>query len=74
MIEIPYWWDQKLPSLEATIYTHKPDFFSIVPSGKPIPTYKPSINSKLNKIRQNNQIPHLILATDWENSMDPSGW
>ena len=38
LITVPYWWDRKISSFAATIYTKRPELFSIPPLGKPIPT------------------------------------
>ena len=42
MIEVPYWWDRKLPSLAATVYNTRPDLFETEPQGKSIPDSPPS--------------------------------
>ncbi len=41
MIEVPYWWDKKYESLEATIYEQRPELFNRKPVTNPIPTIKP---------------------------------
>jgi hypothetical protein len=38
LIPVPYWWDHKLESLNATIYKYRPDLFTVPPTEKPIPT------------------------------------
>ncbi len=36
LIEIPYWWDKKLDSLQCTIYASKPEIFLCEPQGQVI--------------------------------------
>ncbi len=38
LIEVPYWWDKKQESLEATIYEQRPELINkLPPLGIPIP-------------------------------------
>ena len=37
LIEVPYWWDRKYESLQATVYSQRPDLFIEEPWGTPIP-------------------------------------
>ena len=46
MIEVPYWWDRKLPSLAATVYNVKPDLFEVKPQGTAIPDSPPATTKK----------------------------
>jgi hypothetical protein len=46
LIEVPYWWDRKYDSLQATIYNQRPDLFTENPTGKPIPLSPPSAQEK----------------------------
>jgi hypothetical protein len=82
-IEIPYWWDRKLESLAATIYTYRPDLFPQVPTGKPIPPspYVDRIDTPLEKGTKHSQLTltqdtdrKLMTATIWETKRDPTGW
>jgi hypothetical protein len=41
LIQVPYWWDRKSSSLEATIYRTRPDLFASKPTGTPIPNSIP---------------------------------
>jgi hypothetical protein len=41
LIEIPYWWDKKYESLEATIYDQRPELLSRIPVTSPIPPNEP---------------------------------
>ena len=47
MIEVPFWWDRKYESLAATIYSQRPDLFTIPPTSKPIPTHPNEDNNKI---------------------------
>ncbi len=38
VVEVPYWWDKRIESLQATIYKQSPDLFPVTPTGIPIPT------------------------------------
>jgi hypothetical protein len=38
LIEVPYWWDRRYESLEATIYAQRPDLFEKKPKENPIPS------------------------------------
>jgi hypothetical protein len=42
LIEIPYWWDRKIDSLAATIYSQRPDVLADIPIGNPIPLSPPT--------------------------------
>jgi vancomycin resistance protein YoaR len=44
---VPYWWDRKYESLEATVYNQRPDLFTEQPTGKPIPLSAPSDQEKI---------------------------
>ena len=57
MIEIPYWWDRKYESLQASIYSQRPDLFAEKPKGTPISTIEP----KVTEIKQSNEILFYIL-------------
>jgi ATP-dependent DNA ligase len=88
LIEIPYWWNRKRDSLEATIYTNRPDLFQSKPRGLPIPTDKPTSSQKIKsssegtKIFKNefsifsleNMKKKFMLATEWDRDMNPTGW
>ncbi len=41
LIEIPFWWDFKKPSLVATIYSYNPHLVSSKGEGEPIPEDPP---------------------------------
>ena len=50
LIEVPYWWDRKYPSLFATVYNQRPDLFpNEKPVVDPIPLTPPG-QEKLNRI------------------------
>ena len=73
LVEIPYWWDRKLPSLVATIYSNKPELFSTVPTGKPIPALKPTDT----RTRYADYTKSLLMtATEWkeDEGSNPTGW
>ena len=74
LITIPYWWDKKLPSLQATISQYRPDLLRHNPFSQPIPTTKPHNKKEyLNKYKNEIQ-SNLMLATDWQPGEDPTGW
>ncbi len=54
MITIPYWWDRKIPSLEATIYKSRPDLFANEPEGHPLPDTIPIHPTKTDTNRASN--------------------
>ena len=66
MIEVPYWWDKKFSSLEATIYNERPDFFAERPPGQPIPTVKPAIPQSSDKGMQNSSLLAYMCRTSCE--------
>jgi ATP-dependent DNA ligase len=73
LIEVPYWWDRKYESLEATIYSQRPELFTELPIGKPIPLTRPSIE----KLKRSQSVTNksLMTSTEWDyESMDPTGW
>lgn len=49
MIEVPYWWDQKIESLAATIQKYRPDIKLPVPiaGASPIPAVRPALAKML---------------------------
>lgn len=52
LIEIPYWWNRSYESLLATIHKQRPDLFTEVPQGTPIPLNPPSAkDKKINSIK-----------------------
>jgi hypothetical protein len=69
LIEIPYWWDNTLSTLAATIHQHRPELFKEKPTGQPISLIPPK------KERKNTSpiADKLMLVSDWP-GMDPSGW
>ena len=71
LIEVPYWWDRKLSSLEATLYNTRPDLFQVQPQGIPIPATPPSTETTT----KTKGTKALMTATEWDKtSMDPKGW
>jgi ATP-dependent DNA ligase len=68
---VPYWWDRKQSSLEATIYSQRPDLFAEKPVGLAIPL-APTSNDFSKKIPNSNKL--LMTSTVWNDSMDPTGW
>jgi hypothetical protein len=52
---VPYWWDRKIESLAATIYSHRPDLFAEPPAGTPIPLIEPSLEQKQKSELQGNK-------------------
>jgi hypothetical protein len=58
LIEVPYWWDRKYESLQATVYSQRPDLFYEKPTGKPIPIVvpapQPTLSDKSNINMGNN--------------------
>jgi len=73
LIEVPYWWDRSYESLQATIYSKRPELFSKKPSVPTIPTIPPSVNqtNKLTYAVKNK----LMTATSWDfDTMEPTGW
>ena len=70
LIHIPYWWDKKISSLTATIATIRPDIIAKNDIDKPIPLTPP-----ITPERSQNKIEsRLMLATNWNETEDPSGW
>jgi hypothetical protein len=70
LIEVPYWWDRKKASLEATIHSHRPDLFSQSPPGKEIAVTPPNTTQR----RSLKATKQLMTATLWEEEKDPTGW
>ena len=66
LIKVPYWWDLKVNSLKATIYSYRPELFTIPPTAPAIPQEMPTL---LRGSRTK-----MLLAGDWDTSMDPTGW
>lgn len=48
LIPIPYWWNQRLASLKATIHQYRPDLIASVQGDEPIVTTPPKKDSKLD--------------------------
>jgi hypothetical protein len=46
LIEIPYWWDKKRESLEATIHSKRPDLVNVSCIAQLIPTLPPKFSQK----------------------------
>jgi DNA ligase-1 len=67
LIVIPYWWDRSIDSLSATIYSHRSDLFTSVPTATPIPATKPTEKHPSNS-------KFFMTATEWDNDLDPNGW
>jgi hypothetical protein len=47
LIEVPYWWDNKLESLQATLHSKRPDLIPMPSNGIPIPDQEPVTSSKI---------------------------
>jgi hypothetical protein len=45
-VQIPHWWDRDFESLATTLYVERPDLFSEIPKGKPIPASPPTEQQK----------------------------
>ena len=85
MIEVPYWWNRTVSSLAVTVYNVRPDLFKEKPQGNPIPllptreTNLPRNSSKNAFLTGQTELLDftrkiLMTATEWEESMDPTGW
>jgi ATP-dependent DNA ligase len=78
LIEVPYWWDDTFESLCATIYNHRPDLFLEPPMGTPIPSHLEieliEAEKQLKKIQRNIQKQPVMEATEWDVTMNPTGW
>ena len=81
MITIPYWWNRKLESLQSTINIIRPDILfnnnnnNIISDLTPIPLSPPISQNKNNNNNNNNNIEkQLMLSTNWDVTMDPTGW
>ena len=60
--------------MEATIYNYKPDLFTNIPIGNPIPTIPPESKTLYQRRKKNEIQKSLMLATDWNIEEDPTGW
>ena len=84
LVEVPYWWDRKFESLQATIFSQRPDLFKNPPVKTPIPVTKPTATPKLiygiysfynhNSYLKDDIKKYFMLAKNWDNSSDPTGW
>jgi ATP-dependent DNA ligase len=83
LIVVPYWWDRKFDSLQATIYSQRPDLFTEKPKGTAIPQSPAGETLRSQSKRINYTViiltptgdKNLMTATEWDNeSMDPTGW
>ena len=61
-----------MSSLAATIATYRPDL--ITSDDVPIATTPPTSSTVSIKKRKNELTKRLMLATDWNNEDDPTGW
>jgi ATP-dependent DNA ligase len=83
-IEVPYWWDRKIQSLAATIYSQRPELLTEKPTSAPIPLSPPATHKK--EIESSNLLDittvtflgyakkQLMTSTVWEDSQNPTGW
>jgi hypothetical protein len=71
LIEIPYWWDQRLATLQATIHKIRPDLIPNPGLASPIPTEEP-----IRKLRASGIPVIYLLATPlpWLRAIDPTDW
>ena len=72
MIEIPYWWDGKASSLQATINSYLPQ---VIPQGDGviIPTEPPVRTQRVRAV------PFVLDVLEhpscyWQDNIDPTGW
>jgi hypothetical protein len=68
LIDVPYWWDGQIPSLQATILQHRPDVLATKGAGSPIPNEPPKLRVDLRR----KYLPAAM--EDWNMNDDPSGW
>ena len=78
LIQIPYWWNQKISSLRATIASIRPDVMVTQLNSKDvaIPT-EPKIKvvkDPIKKMKKKELSSQLMLATNWNKDDDPTGW
>lgn len=78
MIEIPYWWNTQKESLKATIKKYRPDLVLEEVKSIPIPDFAP-ISSRSNIYLLKMDLLHLesdlvMLAEEYEEEIDPTGW
>ena len=82
---MPYWWDKRQSSIEATVYTQRPDLFASQPKGIPIPFSPPSKATTKKRINKKiffslsffsvDKLDMLMTALLWEEeNMNPTGW
>lgn len=83
LIEIPYWWDKKIPSLATTIQQQRPDLIQnqkeegeVIPlqppGGFPIGLYF-SIH-QINLYRLIGYKQELMHGIEWDGIQDLTGW
>ncbi len=81
MIEIPYWWDGKKPSLMATIHKFRPDLIKDPGIGTAISYAYPAKLQQLQRRPGNfinslkyEEVPPKIVAKEWNRDIDVIGW
>jgi hypothetical protein len=74
LVEIPYWWDEKKPSLLATLQKIRPDIVKQKVDSTPIPTIRPAQERKRISSRTAKQV-HFASPIRWKpNVHDPAGF
>ena len=74
LVQIPYWWNKKRSSLEATLHQVRPELVPGNPTADPVPSTPPSeFKVRKSKVVSNIQ-NQLMLAVDWNSREDPKGW
>ena len=73
LIEVPYWWDQKSSSLEATIHYWRPDLVPNKGCGDIIPK-EPKNSLIFGHIFSPVAHPGLMHGEDWNEEQKVDGW
>ena len=74
LVQVPYWWDAQRDSLEATIYSYRPDLYTVPPKSAPIPSEPPSSWTQYYERKKGDVSSSLLLASRWHPEDDPNGW
>ena len=80
MILIPYWWDRKVESLQATIYQKYPYLLIESGPGKPIPKtpteFSLESSAKSDTLFHFEPVEglHTLSTPKWNNTIDPTNW
>jgi DNA ligase-1 len=71
LIQIPYWWDNTIESLGATLHFYRPDLFPMQFNSKPIP--KEPVPLPINSHPAGKPLP-LMHGRDFRENDDPTNW